>query len=203
MTSSDSYGATLSCAGRNSIGRQLQPCTFTLMQASKIGYWCQYSILTNTYLVAKIFALQRKVSLLVAQPSAPENCTIFRGPKGYAEVQCTANYNGGVRQTYYLEVYDNAKTVMYGNYTNSKRPHFVLRNLGGDSMAAYPTDTHYRLEAFATNRKGPSNKAIFPNVDLTSILRRKPSYNAPSYGGDKDESGSSDDETAARYLPSR
>ena len=107
--------------------------------------------------VAKIFA-QRKVSLLVAQPSAPENCTIFRGPKGYAEVQCTANYNGGVRQTYYLEVYDNAKTVMYGNYTNSKRPHFVLRNLGGGSMA-YPTDTHYRLEAFATNRKGPSNKA--------------------------------------------
>ena len=75
--------------------------------------------------------------MVAAQPSAPENCTIFRGSKGYAEVQCTSNYDGGIRQTYYLEVYDNAKTVMYGNYTNSKRPHFVLEGLSGLGQALF------------------------------------------------------------------
>ena len=117
---------------------------------------------------------------LTAQPSAPENCTISRGRNGLAEVQCTANYNGGIRQTYYLEVYDNAKTVMYGNYTNHKRPHFVLKDLGGSS-------THYRLEAFATNRKGPSNKAVFPNVDLSSVLIRNPGGTVRPTAGTSEE----------------
>ena len=39
-----------------------------------------------------------------SRPFSPKNCTIFKGRNGHAEVRCAPNFNGGLKQTYYLEV---------------------------------------------------------------------------------------------------
>ena len=43
-----------------------------------------------------------------------------------------------------------------------------MYHLARNSFFSFSAQTKYRLEAFATNRKGPSNKTVFPNVDLRS-----------------------------------
>lgn len=50
------------------------------------------------------------------------------------------------------------------NLTNRMTPHFVLRDLQRWKQ--------YRLEVYATNRKGDSNRIEFENVNMPSILSK-------------------------------
>ena len=66
------------------------------------------------------------------------------------------------KKGHFFQVFDSLRQQMYTNFSNSRSPHFVLRGLS-------PTKT-YRFEAFAVNRKGSSQRTIFTNVNLSSVL---------------------------------
>ena len=64
--------------------------------------------------------------------------------------------------TFYPQVYDTGRQSMKLNLTSPSTPHFVLRGLKRMSK--------YRLEVYATNRKGSSRRTIFKEVNMRSML---------------------------------
>ena len=47
---------------------------------------------------------QTKINFFSGHPYPPENCTIKDGPKVEMQLVCTPNYNGGLKQSFVLEV---------------------------------------------------------------------------------------------------
>lgn len=102
------------------------------------------------------------LAIVEGRPYKPKNCTIYEGDSGYAEVLCTPNLRGGLKVRYNLEVFDDMRRRKFRNYTNPVTPHFILRGLS-------PRRT-YRIEVFADNRRGRSDRFDF-NIDLRSVLK--------------------------------
>ncbi|BES90652.1 CD80-like C2-set immunoglobulin domain [Nesidiocoris tenuis] len=88
------YG-TLACWASNSIGRQIDPCTFQVVPATKPGqlHNCTLRSTVNT-------------------------------TGDWLEIECIAGFDGGLLQTFHLEAIDSATAKYCLNATNSEGPFF-------------------------------------------------------------------------------
>ncbi|XP_063241600.1 hemicentin-2-like [Bacillus rossius redtenbacheri] len=147
LTSDRDYG-TLACWGRNSVGRQAEPCVFHVVPA------VNPSPLRNCTLRAAS-----------GNHSADD----------HLEVDCVAGYDGGLPQSFVLEAYDPVTMSLRLNLSASGQPSFLLQPadlLPADSptlrLLLYAANQKGRSEAFvledvalgdAERRTGPLSGA--------------------------------------------
>lgn len=70
-------------------------------------------------------------------------------------IQCAPGYDGGLRQTFFLEVYEYKEEQLVSNETRNENPSFAINNLN--------PDTPYVLVVYSANSKGKSGR-----ITLTS-----------------------------------
>ncbi|KAG1683467.1 hypothetical protein GQR58_010013 [Nymphon striatum] len=93
-------------------------------------------------------SLKRYELLSICPPEAPINCSVGNGSTSVVEVICYAGYNGGLNQTFVMEVYDEPTRQLRANVTNEEEPRFVARNL--------PAGSSFYVVVYAANAKGAS-----------------------------------------------
>lgn len=79
-------------------------------------------------------------------------------------VECEPGYDGGMRQTYHLEVYNSAVDHLQANVSSQDSPVFQVSNL--------PPATSFILVLYASNSKGRSNSVALMANTLMPAERR-------------------------------
>jgi hypothetical protein len=70
-----------------------------------LNLFLRYVDMESQKLIKKwIFVLKMECFQPPGPPHPPENCTIKEGPKSQKFLICSPSYNGGLRQTFVLEV---------------------------------------------------------------------------------------------------
>jgi hypothetical protein len=81
-------------------------------------------------------------------PSQVSDCKSINQTTSSLAIYCAAGYDGGLAQTFYLELYnDNQELIM--NETNTEKPVFVLKDLSSGN--------NYNAIIYSTNEKGKSD----------------------------------------------
>ncbi|XP_037805193.1 nephrin-like isoform X1 [Penaeus monodon] len=93
------------------------------------------------------------------QPEGPTNCTLFNVSASSLSVSCAPGFDGGLNQTFAMEVYGTNPHTLKANVT-SKFPRFLVTGLDNDS--------EFQLIVYAGNAKGRSG--ITRLVALTQKL---------------------------------
>ncbi|XP_037297608.1 nephrin [Manduca sexta] len=94
------------------------------------------------------------------KPHAPRNCTLWNQTADSVEVSCVAGFDGGLPQTFLLEVYSADGSTPRANLS-SEEPSWTVRGL--------EWEVRFRLVAVAVNSKGRS-----PPAALDDVLFRDP-----------------------------
>lgn len=79
-------------------------------------------------------------------------------------VDCAPGYDGGLHQTFYLELYDTKRERLLGNVTNRDSAVFSVGDL--------ESGTSYVLIIYSANPKGRSNNVALTAETLTALKRR-------------------------------
>ncbi|XP_054258720.1 nephrin-like [Macrosteles quadrilineatus] len=108
------------------------------------------------------------------KPFAVRNCSLSNQTASSVEVSCFAGFDGGLPQTFLLELYSGDSAVPRYNIS-SDTPYFLLADLEPDVL--------FRVVVFAVNSKGRS-----PGIVLEELTFRDPEKRT---GSDADESLSS------------
>ncbi|XP_022238855.1 nephrin-like [Limulus polyphemus] len=88
----------------------------------------------------------------VGRPASLQNCILFNiTARGFA-VRCKEGYDGGLNQTFHLEIYSSLKEKIFLNLTQNKSPAFLATNL--------PPSTSFIVTIYASNSKGRSNLVV-------------------------------------------
>ncbi|KAG8306620.1 hypothetical protein J6590_043421 [Homalodisca vitripennis] len=132
------YG-TLTCWGKNKIGRQVEPCVYQLVPASK--------------------------------PSSLKNCTLrstVNTTGDWLEVECVSGFDGGMPQTFHLEMVDPATSQVRLNLTTSVVPAFrvELASLQQGQAATL------QLVLYAANQKGHSDSVVLEDIAIRDAEKR-------------------------------
>ncbi|XP_068208506.1 uncharacterized protein [Palaemon carinicauda] len=85
---------------------------------------------------------------LQSPPDPPKNCTITNQTTDAIEVDCVPGFDGGLAQTFYMEVYDSDTGTLRRNLS-SVEPQFLLTGL--------KPGIAFIMVTYASNAKGPSN----------------------------------------------
>ncbi|XP_068896436.1 protein turtle homolog A-like isoform X3 [Tenebrio molitor] len=138
------YG-TLTCWGKNSIGKQAEPCVFQVVPAAKP------SPLTNCTLR-----------------------TATNHSSDVLEVECRAGYDGGLPQRFILEAYDAYTMRLRLNLSNPDTDMPVFRLDLGDMLPptgdGFPPSL--RIVVYAQNDKGRSDKLVLEDIMLNDAEKR-------------------------------
>ncbi|XP_042863217.1 uncharacterized protein LOC122247738 [Penaeus japonicus] len=109
------------------------------------------------------------------RPDPPKNCSIANRTTDTIEVECTAGFDGGLPQTFFMEVYDSSTSALHRNLSSSE-PVFVLTSLRPGLaflMVTYAANSKgrsasFKLETFtlkvAEKRTGPPTLFEFTPV---------------------------------------
>jgi hypothetical protein len=92
-------------------------------------------------------------------PESVRNCEITNKSLTIVSVQCSAGNNGGLQQTFYLEIYKTGSEQLHSNQSSSQ-PLFIVNNL--------IPKTHYRFAIYSANPKGRSNSITYTSVIIDS-----------------------------------
>ncbi|XP_071533060.1 protein turtle homolog B-like isoform X3 [Panulirus ornatus] len=122
------------------------------------------------------------------QPEAPTNCSLFNVSASSLTVLCDPGFDGGLNQTFAMEVYGTNPHVLKANIT-SKMPRFVVTGLDNES--------EFQLIVYAGNAKGRSG--ITRLVALTQKLPVKQLETRLGSSGGK--AGVSQDALAVEVTP--
>ncbi|XP_064099983.1 nephrin-like isoform X2 [Macrobrachium nipponense] len=122
------------------------------------------------------------------QPEAPTNCTIVNVSASSLTVVCSPGFDGGLNQTYAMEVYGSNPHTLKAN-VSSKIPRFVVSGLDNDS--------EFQLIVYSGNAKGRSS--ITRLVALTQKLPVK--QLETRLGSGKGASSVSQDEEGIEVTP--
>lgn len=79
-------------------------------------------------------------------------------------IQCEPGYDGGLTQTFYLEVYSADNELLRGNLTAQDSPMFLVQDL--------MTGTSYIFILYASNAKGKSNSVALVASTLMPAERQ-------------------------------
>jgi hypothetical protein len=66
--------------------------------------------------------------LSTGPPSAVNDCVIINQTSSSVIIDCNAGYDGGIDQTFHLELYANNRQLIM-NKTNGEKPSFILQDL--------------------------------------------------------------------------
>jgi hypothetical protein len=157
------YG-TLTCWGKNSIGKQAEPCVFQVVPAGN-------TIPTSS-------SIHRNSALFrAAKPSPLTNCTLRTATNHSSdvlEVECRAGYDGGLPQRFILEAYDAYTMRLRLNLSNPDTDMPVFRLDLGDMLP--PTGDGFppslRIVVYAQNDKGRSDKLVLEDIMLNDAEKR-------------------------------
>ncbi|KPJ17689.1 Titin [Papilio machaon] len=143
------YG-TISCFAVNAAGRQETPCVYKIVPAGK------HSLLLPDDTKDR--------------PSTLQNCSIVNQSSESLAVECTEGFDGGLPQTFYMEVLELPSLMVRANVTSNFTPSFEV--LGVDSRVSYI------LNLYSANAKGRSEI-----VTLYTIALRSPDKYTGGSGG--------------------
>ncbi|XP_068619113.1 kin of IRRE-like protein 2 isoform X2 [Battus philenor] len=140
------YG-TLSCRGSNSVGRQLEPCVFQIVPATRP-------------------APPRNCSLKTSNNSTEE-------ANNFLQIQCVSGYDGGLPQSFVLEALDPITSK--ARYTDSVidtdgMVTFSL-DLSQVSSASDNDGATFNLLIYAKNLKGESERTLLENIALNDAAK--------------------------------
>ncbi|XP_047738167.1 nephrin-like [Hyalella azteca] len=130
------YGL-LTCQASNAVGRQREPCFYTIFPAGP--------------------------------PDPLQNCTVINESLDSVRVQCVQGFNGGLPQSFVMEVYETQGNKLRSNVT-SKSPSFAVSRL--------QSGLRLTIKLYAANSKGKSPERVLMALTLgdsaekqTSILQ--------------------------------
>ncbi|XP_045133861.1 nephrin-like isoform X2 [Portunus trituberculatus] len=96
-------------------------------------------------------------------PDPPKNCSIANQTTETIEVECVAGFDGGLPQTFYMEVYDSSTGALHRNMS-SREPLFLL--------TALRPGLAFLMVTYAANAKGRSDKAELETFTLKVAEKR-------------------------------
>ncbi|XP_050731413.1 hemicentin-1-like isoform X2 [Eriocheir sinensis] len=96
-------------------------------------------------------------------PDPPKNCSIANQTTETIEVECVAGFDGGLPQTFYMEVYDSNTMVLHRNMSN-REPLFLLTSL--------KPGLAFLMVTYAANAKGRSEAAKLETFTLKVAEKR-------------------------------
>ncbi|XP_064471421.1 neural cell adhesion molecule 2-like [Ornithodoros turicata] len=93
-------------------------------------------------------------TIMAAGPPEPlSNCNVVNATEDSLKVECDPGYDGGLEQTFHLEVIDSLSSETMVSQMQKDRPTFFVRSL--------PPGTEYILRVFSQNAKGRSDSDVF------------------------------------------
>ncbi|CAL1291261.1 unnamed protein product [Larinioides sclopetarius] len=95
----------------------------------------------------------------VGPPETMRNCLVTNHTTDSLLIQCEPGYDGGLSQTFHLEIYSSTNEHLRGNMTSEDSPTFLVQDL--------LTGTSFILVLYAANAKGRSNSVAL----VASTLR--------------------------------
>ncbi|KAK8402382.1 hypothetical protein O3P69_000656 [Scylla paramamosain] len=96
-------------------------------------------------------------------PDPPKNCTIANRTTDTIWVDCTAGFDGGLPQTFYMEVYDSTTGALHSNHSSAE-PVFLV--------TALRPGLSFLLVTYAANAKGRSDLAQLETFMLKVAEKR-------------------------------
>lgn len=138
------YG-TLTCWGRNEIGKQREPCVYLLNPAGEGRRRRRRAKSSGRFLSGK--------------PDSPYNCSIVDRTSDGLDAECFEGFDGGLPRSFVVEVYDSESGKLVGNVTSSV-PLFTVRDL--------EPGTDYEVVLYAANPKGRSPAVRLQSSTLKS-----------------------------------
>ncbi|GFW00834.1 hypothetical protein TNCV_1760721 [Trichonephila clavipes] len=97
-------------------------------------------------------------------PESVKSCTVSNQSVSFLVVECEPGYDGGMRQSFHLEVYNSAVEHLQANVSSQESPVFQVGNL--------PSATSFILVLYASNAKGRSNSVALMTNTLMPAERR-------------------------------
>jgi len=92
------------------------------------------------------------VFVVSGRPDQVHNCSVLNSSTHSFSVVCSEGFNGGLPQTFVLEVRDTATQELAVNATSPSAPRFMLGGLR--------PGTSYRAFVFSVNAKGRSEPVV-------------------------------------------
>ncbi|XP_077563992.1 neural cell adhesion molecule 2-like isoform X2 [Haemaphysalis longicornis] len=93
-------------------------------------------------------------NIVAAGPPEPlSNCNLVNATADSIRIECESGYNGGLEQTFHLEVIDSLRSETVAVREEKERPVFLVHPL--------PAGTEFIVRAFAKNARGRSDSDIF------------------------------------------
>ncbi|XP_077524923.1 protein turtle homolog B-like isoform X3 [Amblyomma americanum] len=93
-------------------------------------------------------------TVVAAGPPEPlSNCNVVNATSDSLKIECDSGYDGGLEQTFHLEVIDSVRSETLATREQKERPLFLVQPL--------PPGTEFIVRAFAQNAKGRSDSDIF------------------------------------------
>ncbi|KAG1671862.1 B-cell receptor CD22 [Nymphon striatum] len=164
---------TFYCSAKNTIGLQNKPCIFKLIHA---GFNQEYLIhlLIELHEIHEFHMIVAKPQLgsciylilptrssscnSIGPPHTPTNCTISNRTSSTLTIECVAGYNGGLNQTFFMEVFEDFRNRILFNATSEDKPKFVASGL--------PSGTLFTLTVYSSNVKGQSDRFVINSRTL-------------------------------------
>ncbi|XP_034934687.1 neural cell adhesion molecule 2-like [Chelonus insularis] len=102
--------------------------------------------------------------VMAGKPLPVQNCTLLNQTFTNIRIKCIANYDGGLPQRFFLEVYredpDSLTKKLLYNISSNEEPSFILSNLSGH------IDSGVHVAVYAVNAKGRSQAVIIRKVSF-------------------------------------
>nr|XP_042899467.1 nephrin [Parasteatoda tepidariorum] len=93
-------------------------------------------------------------------PESLQNCSIMNQTFNSLSFLCEVGDDGGMKQTFHLEVYSMRKELLLANITQYESPNFTVRNL--------PAGTAFVIAIYSSNNKGRSSTVVLTAATLYS-----------------------------------
>ncbi|KAI5747067.1 hypothetical protein M8J77_010726 [Diaphorina citri] len=99
--------------------------------------------------------------VLAGKPQPPQNCSVRNETTSSVHISCTPGYDGGLPQTFTLELYSASDLNLLVNLTNLDTPAFTLEDLGLDGTVLM------RVVISGVNAKGRSLPVIWDDFSMS------------------------------------
>ncbi|XP_076325303.1 protein turtle-like isoform X2 [Tachypleus tridentatus] len=104
-------------------------------------------------------------------PDPVKNCEILNRTVTSIKIECEAGYNGGLKQTFHLEVFNAPLKKLQANLTKTDFPTFAINHL--------PPGTTFILAIYASNSKGKSHSVALTATTLPAPEKRTAKIERP------------------------
>ncbi|XP_037942791.1 uncharacterized protein LOC119675656 [Teleopsis dalmanni] len=101
--------------------------------------------------------------IAAGKPEIPANCTVFNQTSDSLEVYCIEGFDGGLRQWFQMELFDQHNGMMQANIT-SKYPMFTVAGLDSGRF--------FKIFIYAVNLRGRSEAVLIEGYTLKAAEKQ-------------------------------